>query len=448
MNKRQTGGAFKNMFRLLVWLLAGGVLINSLWSQTISVAKQEEIIEEISTLLKSNYVLPETGRSVSEQLLASHERGDYSAIRTAREFAARLDVDLTEWSKDKHLGVVYDPDWVRQIKTEETEDAYLTEEMVAEERAKNFGFKRMEILDGNVGYLDLRIFFHPKYAGATAVAAMNFLSDCDAIIIDLRRNGGGWGHMVAFLCSYFLDNEESVHLNSIYSRPDDRYYQSWTSPYVPGRIMVNTPLYILTSKSTFSAAEEFCYNLKFLGRAEIVGERTRGGAHPISTRILDDDFILILPEWTSVHPVTKGNWEGVGIKPDIEVAAVQAFDVAYIEALERLRISSELDERRAFYQWYIDGFKARLNPAIVDVLLLESYAGSYGPFSITLQENMLMYQRGDRAKHRMIPMGETLFLVDEQNDMRVRFVREAGLVSGLVAIYSDGTRREHARESE
>jgi hypothetical protein len=411
-------------------------------------SQQDEIVQKICTLLENNYVIPDIGREVSARLQAGHERGEYSGLASAREFAARLDVDLAEWSKDKHLGVVFDPDWVRRLKEQKEEDAYLTEEMVAEERSRNFGFKRVEILDGNVGYVDLRIFFHPKYAGQTAVAAMNFLSDCDAVIIDLRNNGGGWGNMVGFLCSYFLDNEEVVHLNSVYSRPEDRYFQSWTAPYVPGRIMYDVPLYILTSKSTFSAAEEFCYNLKFLDRAKIVGERTRGGAHPISDKVLDDNLVLILPEWTSVHPVTKGNWEGVGVEPDHEVDAAEAFNVAYMSVLERLRDSVQRDEKRAYYQWYIDGFKARMNPTLLNAEELQALAGKYGSYNITYEENVLLYQRGDRAKHRLIPMGETLFLLDDYSDMRMRFLKKNGRGSGLIALYSDGTQREYAREEE
>jgi hypothetical protein len=430
----------------LVLTLVGMVLPNPMGVAAISRNEQDEIITKICSLLESNYVLPEIGERVSTHLLASHERGEYSELSAVREFAARLDADLTEWSNDKHLGIVYDPDWVKQIKEQKEEDAYLTEEMVAEERARNFGFKRMEILDGNVGYLDLRIFFHPKYAGATAVAGMNFLSACDAVIIDLKNNGGGWGHMVAFLCSYFLDNEEVVHLNSVYSRPEDRHYQSWTSPYVPGRIMADIPLYILTSKSTFSAAEEFCYNLKYLERATIVGERTRGGAHPISSVVLDDNLILILPEWTSIHPVTNTNWEGVGVEPDFEVAAVDAFNVAYLNALEKLRGSAQGEEKRVSYQWYIDGFKARLSPFAVDAAVLESYVGKYGSLSIHLEDAMLFYQRGDRALLRMIPMSETLFLVDEQSDVRIRFKKQKGRISGLTAMYIDGNKTEYVRE--
>lgn len=420
------------------------VLPGSMKGGSISKKEQAEIIDKISSFLINNYVSPETGARASEVLLTNHREGKYSEMRSAQEFAAQLDTDLQEWSNDKHLGVIYDPDWVKQMKETGAEDEYLTEEMIAEERARNFGFKRCEVLDGNVGFLDIRIFFHPKYAGATAVAAMNLLSDCEAVIIDLRNNGGGWGNMVSFLCSYFLDNEECVHLNSVYSRPEDQYYQSWTAPYVPGRIMADIPLYILTSRSTFSAAEEFCYNLKFLKRAMIVGERTRGGAHPISSKVLSDELILIVPEMTSVHPVTKANWEGVGVEPDIPATAGDAFNVAYLDALEKLRSAAQ-GSKKALLQWYVDGFKAGQNPVVVKAEILQSYVGVYGALNIRFEDGVLTYQRGDRRTYRMIPMSETLFLVDDQSDIRIRFKREKEQVTGLLALYSDGNSAEYVR---
>jgi len=432
------------VYPLLLLLL---VLPNYLGSATISKKAKGEIVTKICSLLESNYIFPDIGERVSQQLLICSEQGKYSEFEKPREFAAQIDADLKEWSSDKHLSVVYDPDWIKQMREVDEEDAYLTEDMIAEERARNFGFKRLEILDGNIGYLDLRIFFHPKYAGATAVAAMNLLSDCEAVIIDLRNNGGGWGDMVAFLCSYFLDNEEIVHLNSVYSRPEDRYYQSWTSPYVPGRIMANIPLYILTSKSTFSAAEEFCYNLKFLKRSTIVGERTRGGAHPIGPKVLSDEFILIVPELTSIHPVTKANWEGVGVDPDIEVAAEEAFDVAYLNALEKLRTLAPGERQRASYQWHIDAHKAKLNPITIEADVLRSYHGTYGSVNISFENGLLFYQRGDRMKHRMIPMSETLFLVMDETDVRVKFSREKTQVIGIIALYRDGNIVEYARDT-
>lgn len=432
---------------LIAGLVGWGTLL-PIMAHGVPISDREKngVIATICSLLEHNYVYADTGKNISGQLRADHDRGKYASIRSAEEFAAQLDSDLKELGNDKHLGVIYDPEWVRQIKEQGPEDEYLTEEMVDQEKARNFGFKRLEILNGNIGYLDLRSFFHPKHAGETAVAALNYLSNCRALIIDLRNNGGGWGTMVTLLSSYFLDNEEGVHLMSAYWRPEDMLYQSWTLPYVPGKLMTGVPIYILTSRSTFSAAEEFCYSMKQLKRAILVGERTRGGAHPVASKVLNDQLILILPEWTSFHPVTKSNWEGVGIAPDIEAAAEKAFDVAYAKALTQLRDSAASVQERALYQWHFDGFNARANPAAVDAALMRSYAGKYGTLNITYEDGVLYYQRGDRMKHKMIPMSETLFLVDEESDLRIRLKREGGMNRAVIVLYSDGRSTEYVRE--
>jgi hypothetical protein len=114
--------------------------------------------------------------------------------------------------------------------------------------------------------------------------------------------------------------------------------------------------------------------------------------------------------------------------------------------LEKLRGSAQGEEKRVSYQWYIDGFKARLSPFAVDAAVLESYVGKYGSLSIHLEDAMLFYQRGDRALLRMIPMSETLFLVDEQSDVRIRFKKQKGRISGLTAMYIDGNKTEYVRE--
>ena len=418
-------------------------------SSEITKKEQDEIIVKVCTYLEKNYVFPEVGKQISVQIAENHQSGEYVGLMSSRDFARQLDADLMELSNDKHLGIIYDPGWVSQIREQgKEEDVYMTEEMIAEERSRNFGFKRVEILDGNIGYLDLRIFFHSKYAGKTAVAAMNYLSNCNALIVDLRNNGGGWGDMVAFMCSYFFDGEELVLLMTGYSRPEDRHYQSWTVPYVPGNYMPDIPLFILTSKSTFSAAEEFCYNLKHLERATIIGETTRGGAHPIDLKVLDDNLLLQLPEWRSIHPTTKTNWEGVGVRPDIEVPAEEAFNAAYLKALEGLRTAAQNSGERALYQWYIDGYEATIDPVIVDVARLLSFVGRYGSYTITFDEGVLYYQRGDRARHRLTPMSDALFIIEEIGNMRVRFVLENDRVKGLAALYSDGERVEYEREND
>ena len=160
-----------------------------------------------------------------------------------------------------------------------------------------------------------------------AVGAMAFLANCDALIIDLRDNGGGNPEMIQLLSSYFFSGEPR-HLNSFYYRLDEKTEQYWTLPYVPGSKLADTDLYVLTSSYTFSGAEEFTYNLKNMKRATIVGETTGGGAHPVRMEILNDHFAIGVPYARAVNPISKTNWEGTGIEPDVKVPAAQALDKA------------------------------------------------------------------------------------------------------------------------
>ena len=164
---------------------------------------------------------------------------------------------------------------------------------------------------------------------------MNFLGNVDAIIFDLRDNGGGDPKMVALISTYLFD--QPTHLNDIYNRKEDATTQFWTLPYVPGKRLAGKPVFVLTSKYTFSAAEEFAYNLKNLKRGTIIGETTGGGAHPVSGQRIDDHFMIGVPSGRAVNPISKTNWEGTGVEPDIKVPANQALEVAKEKALEEIR---------------------------------------------------------------------------------------------------------------
>jgi hypothetical protein len=191
-------------------------------------------------------------------------------------------------------------------------------------------------MPGNIGYLDLRGFVDARMGAETASAAMNMLANADALIVDLRRNGGGDPAMVAFISSY-LFGAEPVHLNDLYWREGDSTHQWWTLPYVPGkRFGDKKPVYVLTSKRTFSAAEEFTYNLKNLKRATIVGETTGGGAHPGGMRKVHEHFGMFVPGGRAINPISKTNWEGTGVKPDIDVPADHALKTAQVDALKKL----------------------------------------------------------------------------------------------------------------
>ena len=198
----------------------------------------------------------------------------------------------------------------------------------------NHGFTKVERLPGNIGYIDFRGFMDPDLAADTVAAAMNFVNGTDALIIDMRNNGGGNPAMVAFVCSY-LFGPEPVHLNDLYWREGNRTDEFWTRKEVPGKRYLNKDVYVLTSKRTFSGAEEFTYNLKNLKRATIIGETTGGGAHPGGGFRINEHFGMFVPTGRAISPITKTNWEGTGVTPDIDVPADQALVVARLMALKK-----------------------------------------------------------------------------------------------------------------
>ena len=212
-------------------------------------------------------------------------------------------------------------------------------------RRINWGLVKAERLDGNVGYLEIRSFeFDGKLADSSLAAAMAFLGNTDALILDVRRNGGGEPSYVALVCSYFM--APNVLINRFYWRPLDRWDDFRTSK-VSGRYYGTTrPVYVLTSDQTFSAAEEFAYDVQTQRRGEVVGDTTGGGAHPGGMRRVTDQFGVWVPAGRAVNPVTGKNWEGTGVLPDVPVAAKDALKTAHLRALKRILAGEKDPERR------------------------------------------------------------------------------------------------------
>lgn len=296
-------------------------------------ALRQEVIEGTISRLNATYVFPDVARKMEAALRRHEANREYDGMTSARAFAEKLTRDLRAVSHDLHLHLVYSSMPFKRSVSSEPSAAEI-EGMKKFARSVNYGFEKLEILDGNVGYLSLSGFMPPDLAGNTASAAMNYLADTEALIIDLRRNGGGDPEMVQFLCSYLFD--QPTHLNDLYFRPDNSTRQFWTLPYVPGR-RYKKPVYVLTSKRTFSGAEEFTYNLKNLKRATIVGETTGGGAHPGGENVINEHFAVWVPIGRAINPISKTNWEGVGVKPDIETPADLALKTAHLDALRKIQ---------------------------------------------------------------------------------------------------------------
>ncbi|MCR8641603.1 S41 family peptidase [Paenibacillus sp. N1-5-1-14] len=294
---------------------------------------RKQVIEGILEKLVAIYIFPEIADSIVQRIRERLENNEYSQLHTAAELVATLNEHMREINGDKHLRLRYSEDVIEENETEE-DVASVNQEKERLEHV-NYGVYKVERLAGNIGYFDLRNFHNPELVGSKIVAAMNILSDTSALIIDLRHNGGGYPGTVALLCSYFFTSEP-VHLNSMYFRTDEQYFQSWTLPYIPGSRYLDKPVYLLTSNSTFSAAEEFAYNMQQLKRVTIIGEVTGGGANPGMEYILHDHFHVFIPNGRSINPVSQMNWEGVGVQPDILTSKEEAYNTAYIDALQHV----------------------------------------------------------------------------------------------------------------
>jgi|SRR5579872_723899 len=300
---------------------------------TIDAAERTRVIDGSIKMLNEFYVFPETAKKMEDSLRTNQQKGDYNAITDGYAFAARLTEDLQGVSHDKHLSVNFSPTKLPDAPQGPTPEAIAANRKQMERI--NCGFQKVELLPGNIGYLKFNMFADPEICGPTAIAAMNFLANVDAIIFDMRDNGGGDPKMIALVCSYLFS--EPTHLNDLWNRKEDSTQQFWTLPYVPGKRLADKPAYVLTSKRSFSGAEEFTNNLKMLKRATIVGETTGGGAHPVSGHRIDDHFMIGVPFARAINPISKTNWEGTGVEPDVKVPAAEALETAQKLAAEKIR---------------------------------------------------------------------------------------------------------------
>lgn len=290
---------------------------------------RREVIEQLIRRIREHYVFPDVAQRVEEDLLRRLSSSEYDQLTTAELFCLFLTAHLQEISHDRHFFLVY-----HMKGRPATESGSNRADEHEGGMMQNFGFQRVERLQGNIGYLDLRNFYPAEIAGETAVAAMNFLAHSSALIVDLRHNDGGEPSMIVLLSSYLFEGEP-VHLNDFYRRFTESTQQFWTLPYVPGRRYgSHKPVYVLIGPQTASAAEEFAYNLKNLHRATLIGSTTAGGAHPTEAFWIHPHIEAYIPAWRAINPQTGTNWEGTGVAPDIDVPPEDALNVAYARALE------------------------------------------------------------------------------------------------------------------
>jgi hypothetical protein len=301
----------------------------------IDSATQVDIINRLATRLKSCYVFPKVAEQICAHLQVCLHDGAYKDLNDGNLFALALTINLQDVNHDEHLWVR----WHAKALPDDEGSLHLNQTWQQAQQKEaafdNFGIHRLERLPGNVGYVDIRYFYRPAWGGDAIAAAMTFIAHTQALIIDLRQCTGGFPEMIALMCSY-LFGEEPIHLVSIFWRDENFTQEYWTFPDITISKLVDKPIYLLTSKVTFSGGEMFATILQNHQRATVIGEKTDGGAHPGTSYRIHPHFEAFIPVGRTIDPISGSNWEGSGVTPDIPISAELSFDGAYMLALRSI----------------------------------------------------------------------------------------------------------------
>jgi C-terminal processing protease CtpA/Prc len=322
---------------------------------TLTAKERREVAEAFAKIIETKYVLPDHAAKMAAAIRAQIGAGAYDNVEPAEAFVMAVVKDVRAVNDDRHLSLSISSSIV-PVESDEAREKRLGPMMVNHARRHNYGLAKVERLEGNIGYIDIEFFPRVKLAGPPTDAALAFLAGTDALIIDARRHRGGEPEMVAYLVSHFVP--PGTLINTIYSRDkaEPELYHAAKIPAKP----YDKKVYVLTSRRTFSGGEELAYDLQSLGRGKVYGEVTGGGAHPTRSYRLHERFVASVPSKRSINPITKTNWEGIGVKPDVPVPAHDALRVAHIDALKDVAAATTDAEWRT----ELETIMARLAPPV------------------------------------------------------------------------------------
>jgi hypothetical protein len=402
-------------------------------------AVKAAVIDSLRQKLERNYVYPDRALQLGRALKEKGQGGSYEGISDRGTFADRLTRDLRALVPDRHLQVRYDPGLESRIRAFEATGRKGSGDG-ERERRENYFFQKAEILKGNTGYLRFTNFADTgRLARKTVQAAFQFVAHSDALILDLRNNFGGSGTMLLEVLNYFFDRP------LLASRSFDRIQNRWTEHWVgrrrssPDGPYLSMPLYILTSERTFSAAEALAYHLKHLRNAVVIGDTTRGGAHTTRSFALGNGFVGFIPFTRGESSVTKTDWEGVGVLPDLPVPEEAALRTAQEAILKKkLAATADTTERRKL-EWLLNDLRVqRASPSLPEQTLLP-YTGAFEEFLFTLEEGALYVRNTHQRdkKEKLLYIDGQLFKIDEES--QVEFIRdESGAVNRIRLLWNDG----------
>lgn len=407
-------------------------------AQTLDRQAQQAVVSHLKDALKQNYVFPDRIPALSAEL----DRRVLAEPIGAEPFAASLGQGLAKASDDLHFAVLFDPNGVAADKQAKTAGEETTQAERDRERAANFGFRDARRLDGGLAYVRFDFFADPQYAQETAAGAMRFAEGAKGLILDLRYNNGGVLELAQFLMSYLYPaGKEQKFFDYNYNDHGVSVQRSqWNLAAVPGQRSGTLPVVVLTGSTSFSSAEWMSFSLQRLGRATIIGERTAGGAHPVTRVPIDERFMLQVPFGQIRDPVKGQDFEGVGVTPDIAVSASDA-----LLAAQKFLLGSRAKAGDSDAKWALTPVEFALSGQAVSAKELDDAAGKYEGRSLVRTPTGLAYHWRDRFVLALNPIGKDLFAVDGTDDYRFHLVRENGHVTGLERVWKSGQTANYRR---
>jgi hypothetical protein len=388
-----------------------------------------EVVAAARKELLARYVLPETAAQLDAALAAAQQEGAFAGLSHA-PLAEAINRVLRSVTPDGHLGITYDPRTARvlaeQPSQDDEEEQDLPPEFIRQIDQANGGVHKLELMPGNIRYLDYRGFMWGAPAAEQALAtAMEFLRRGDALIIDLRRNGGGSPQAVAAMASYFVEPGTPLMRFEMRGNPGQA-----SATHAPPFSLAGKPLYVLTSRQSASAAEEFASHVAAFGFGRLVGDTTAGAGFRNTLVGLPEGFVISISVGRAVHALTGRDWERTGVAPAIAVPADRALAAAQAEAMAAIAAAAPEDERdnaqrlAAYYRAVAEPVDPGL-PAV-------AYAGSYGPRTLAVDgQGHLVTRRGEQPPARLVAVGRDLFVPEAAPTQHFRFVREGGEVIAL-----------------
>lgn len=425
-----------------------------------------EVLDSVVAYMERTYVSRDTAQLIGRHLRERARAGAYAAAESPARFAELVTSDMRAVNDDLHLSLRFAPEGAASMgrpgprgveggpgsapggeapPPPPTAEEIRRNPFLRAARRQNYGLTRLEILPGNVGYLEISGFMGAPGVDQVVAHALRFLEGTDAIVIDLRRNGGGSGIMSHLVLSHFLD-ANPVPTIRVVNPAADRTTEMKSFATVPGPRRTDVPLYLLTSRRTASAAEEFSSVLKNLGRATVVGDRTAGAGHMVAAFNAGHGFVASISYTRVTDARTGAEWERVGVQPDVRVDPELALQAAHAAALRTIAAAAGDSAARRSIVRIAEALEAQLRPVAVDERLLSRYAGTYeGGREVRLVRGQLViHSRPGALAEPMIPLGRDTFALS--GDVRLSFSGEGG-ATRLTTETADGTRLSYARVS-